>query len=151
MSQGSSVFHAESRALMNERVLSATPQETRPPCRMKVAVAPALFGAMANVGILEQIWRVNPIWSTTLILIRIFETWALYALMSALSRVHPGQVPYHIRNMMSAAWCALLFVFCENPLLSQCIEPWLARGRASPGPRPRAGYPSWPEAEAQTT
>ena len=96
-------LQAESRALMNERVRSATPEETRPPCIMKVAVAPALFGAMANVGILEQIWRVNPIWSTTLILIRIFETWLLYALMSALSRVHPGQRPYHIRNMMSAA------------------------------------------------
>ena len=66
MSQGSSVFHAESRALMNERVRSATPQETRPPCRMKVTVAPALFGPMANVGFLEQIWRVKPNWSTTL-------------------------------------------------------------------------------------
>ena len=58
MSQGSSVFHAESRALMNERVLSATPQETRPPCRKKVThlsgVAPALFGPMANVGFLDE-------------------------------------------------------------------------------------------------
>ena len=90
---------------MNERVRSATPQETRdaPPVQNEVAVAPALFGAMANVGILEQIWRVNTTWSTTLILIRIFETWLLYALTSALSRVHPGQRPYHIRNMMSAA------------------------------------------------
>ena len=37
------------------------------------------------------------------------------------------------------------------------LQPWpeavgiLARGRASPGPRPCAGYPSWPEAEAHTT
>ena len=54
-------LQAESRALMNERVRSATPQETRHLCRMKSA----LFGAMANVGILEQIWRVNPIWSIT--------------------------------------------------------------------------------------
>ena len=92
-------LQAESRALMNERVRSATPQETRHLCRMKSA----LFGAMANVVILEQIWQVKPIWSTTFILIRIFEAWLLYALMSALSRVHPGQRPYHIRNMMSAA------------------------------------------------
>ena len=33
---------------------------------MKVTVAPALFGPMANVGFLEQIWRVKPNWSTTL-------------------------------------------------------------------------------------
>ena len=31
---------AESRALMNERVRSATPEETRPPCRKKVAQSP---------------------------------------------------------------------------------------------------------------
>ena len=88
---------AESRALMNERARSATPQDTRdaPPVQNVVPVAPALFGAMANVGILEQIWRVKPIWSTTRILIRIFETWLLYALMYALSRVHPGyKKPY---------------------------------------------------------
>ena len=42
---------------MNERVRSATPKKW----------------PMANVGILEQIWRVEPIWSTTLILIRICD------------------------------------------------------------------------------
>ena len=44
---------------MNERVLSATPQETRPPCRMKVTLAPALFGPMANVGFLDEAKLVN--------------------------------------------------------------------------------------------
>ena len=64
---------AESRALMNERVRSATPEETRPPCRKKVAQSPRWKWPMANVGILEQIWRVEPIWSTTLRLIRICD------------------------------------------------------------------------------
>ena len=47
--------------------------ELRPPCRKKVTQSRRWKWPMANVGILEQIWRVEPIWSTTLILIRICD------------------------------------------------------------------------------
>ena len=77
---------------MNERVRSATPQETRD--------APPVQNEVRAVRRHGERWdpRANVASEANLV-----ETWLLYALMSALSRVHPGQRPYHIRNMMSAA------------------------------------------------